>query len=106
MNISKISKQKPHDPRTCINSVPCQDCEQLENKGKNNMKKYKVEFIEKSTFIVDVEAKNEQEAKIKAEKKWIDISNDGMEHYHEEGDSLVETGTVFDITDTDDPFNP
>ena len=64
------------------------------------MKKYKVEFIQTETFIVDVLAKNEKEAIEKAEKEW-DKGN-----YQEMGDCKVEIGTIYDVSDTDDPFNP
>ena len=63
------------------------------------MKKFKVEFIQAETFIIDVKAKSEKEAIKKAEKKW----NEG--DYQETGDLNVETGTVYDVTNTDDPFN-
>lgn len=63
------------------------------------MKKYKIEFIQKETFIVDVEAKNEAEAVKKAEIEW----NNG--NYQEYGDCEVTTGTIYNVTNTDDPFN-
>ena len=59
------------------------------------MKKFKVEFIQTETFVVDVKAKNEEEAINLAEKKW----NEG--DYQETGNLNVETSTVYDITDTD-----
>ena len=64
------------------------------------MKKYKIEFIQTETFIVDVMAKDEAAAIKKAQKEW----NNG--NYHEVGNCSVETGTVYDVTNTDDPFNP
>lgn len=64
------------------------------------MNKYKVEFIQKEIFIVDVLAATEKEAIELAETQW----NAG--NYQETGDSEVEVGTVFDVTHTDDPFNP
>lgn len=64
------------------------------------MNRYKVEFVQKETFIVDVEAQNEAEAVLLAETKW----NAGT--YQETGDLDVSTGTVYDVTNTDDPFNP
>jgi len=63
------------------------------------MRKYKVEFIQKETFIVDVRAKSQEEAEKKAQKQW----NDG--NYQETGDLDVSVGVVYDVTDTDDPFN-
>lgn len=63
------------------------------------MKKYKVEFVRKETFIVDVLAENEAKAKELAEEKW----NAG--DYQDIGEIEVETGTIYDVTNTDDPFD-
>lgn len=63
------------------------------------MNKYKIEFQQTETFIVDVKANTEAEAIEKAEAKW----NDG--DYQETGNLEVVTGTVYDVTNTDDPFN-
>jgi len=64
------------------------------------MKKYKVEFVQTETFIVDVYAESEEQA--------TDIAQDhfGNGNYQETGNCEVETGTVFDVTNTDDPFYP
>lgn len=64
------------------------------------MNKYKVEFLQTETFIVDVYAKDEQEAIEKANIKWEEGD------YQETGDLTIETGKIYDVTDTDDPFNP
>lgn len=66
----------------------------------SKQKKYKVEFCQTETFVVDVFAKNEKEAIERAEKKWDEGD------YRETGDYHVETGSVYDVTNTDDPFNP
>ena len=63
------------------------------------MNKYKVEFIQTETFIVDVLAKNEKDAIKKAEKEW------DKENYQEVGDCKVEVNMVYDVSNTDDPFN-
>jgi len=63
------------------------------------MNKYKVEFIQTETFIVDVKAKDQEEAEEKARAKW----NNG--DYQETGNLEVTISTVYDVTDTDDPFN-
>ena len=63
------------------------------------LRKYKVEFVQTETFIVDVYAEDEDQAIIKAESKW----NEG--DYQETGDLDTKTGTVYDVTNTDDPFN-
>jgi len=62
------------------------------------MKKYKVEFIQTETYIVDVKAENEEEAREKAENKWDEGD------YQETGDLNVDI-SVYDVTDTDDPFD-
>ena len=59
------------------------------------MKKYKVEFIQTETFIVDVYAKDETEARTKADQEFQN------ENYQEIGDCKVETGNVYDLTETD-----
>jgi len=64
------------------------------------MNKYKVEFIQKETFIIDVLAKSEKEATKLAEERW----NAG--DYQETGDLNVEVNMVYDVTNTDDPFCP
>lgn len=69
-------------------------------------KKYKVEFLQTDTFVVDVLATNEQEAIKLASKKWDKITEKGTEHYHQIEDTRSEVGTVYDVTGTDDPFNP
>lgn len=70
------------------------------------MNKYKVEIVQKETFIVDVLAENEEKAKTKATKKWNEIANNGMQHYHQTGDTETDFGTIYDVSHTEDPFNP
>jgi len=70
------------------------------------MNKYKVEFLQTETFVVDVLAKNEEEASIKATKKFSEIKQQEMEHHHQIGDTDWNTGNIYDVTDTDDSFNP
>ncbi len=69
------------------------------------MKKYKVEIVQKTTYIIDVLAKDEDTAKILAETKWNTAAQDGIHHYHEI-DQSIDFGTTYDVTHTDDPFNP
>jgi len=64
------------------------------------MNKYKVEFVQTEKFIVDVRAKTEENAIKKATKLW----NKGS--YQETGEIEVELNMVYDVTGTDDPFNP
>lgn len=64
------------------------------------LKKYKVEFSEQVLYVVDVLAKDEKAAEVKAMDAW----NDGL--YQETGDSEVQIQNIYDVTNTDDPFNP
>lgn len=70
------------------------------------MNKYKVEFTQTGTYIVDVWAVNEIEAREIAKLGWEKIKKNGVEHYHEYGDPEEEITTVYDVTGTDDPFDP
>lgn len=63
------------------------------------MKKYKVEFKQTETFVVDVMAESEHEATEKATQIF------GSGNYQEVGDCSVEMSGVFDVTDTDCPFD-
>lgn len=63
------------------------------------MKKYKVEFTQSEKFIVDVYAKDEAEAKDKASELF------NLGYSETSGDIELDT-TIYDVTDTDDPFNP
>ncbi len=79
------------------------------------MEKYKVQIKQTETvtnyYIVDVLAKTEEEAKTEARKKFIDIEICGTQHYYQEGEAdysetFTEVDTIYDVTNTDDPFNP
>ena len=70
------------------------------------MNKYKVEFTQLQKFIVDVMAVNQEEATTKAKKEFDSILVKDMQHYHEVGDSAVDVSMVYDVTETDDPFDP
>lgn len=69
-------------------------------------KKYKVEIEVTTKYVVDVLALDEQEARDKATFKFALIKSNNIEHYHQEGDTDEQIGTVYDVTNTDDPFNP
>ena len=69
------------------------------------MKKYKVEFLQTETFVVDVLAKDESEAKTIAEDRFVEIVESGTQHYHKTGNTEVSIGNVYDVTNTDDPFH-
>jgi len=68
------------------------------------MKNYKVEFIQSIKYVIDVRAKDEDQAIKEAREIWGSI--DGTEHYYEVGDPILDVGCVYDVTNTDDPFNP
>mgnify|MGYP001591401358 CR=1 FL=1 len=55
------------------------------------MKKYKVEIKETNTYVVDVEARNKDEARGMAEEKWKGIAESGTHHYHQQGDKEMMT---------------
>lgn len=71
------------------------------------MNKYKVEIIETNIYTIDVLANTEEEAKELAQPKLQTYFDNGTAHYYQTntGDEF-NTGTVFDVTNTDDPFNP
>ncbi len=69
------------------------------------MNKYKVEITVERTYVVDVLAKSEGEAIVDAVTKWEGIVESGMEHYHESKDEETRVSGVFDVTNTDDPFD-
>ena len=64
------------------------------------MKKYKVQFIQAEKYIIDVLAENEEQARELATQGWKD------ELYQETGDIDIDIDMVFDVSDTEDPFNP
>ena len=68
-------------------------------------KKYKVEFIRTETFVIDVRAKHKIEAEEIAREKFEEAEKVGMLHYFVTGDIDTEVESVFDVTNTDDPFN-
>jgi hypothetical protein len=72
----------------------------MKKKEQVGKRKYKVEFTQTETFIVDVYAKSEEQAKELASKRF-DAGD-----CHEVGDCGVELNCVYDVTNTDDPFYP
>jgi len=72
----------------------------MKKKEQVEKRKYKVEYRQTETFIVDVYAKSEEQAKELASKRF-----DAGE-CHEVGDCEVELSCVYDVTNTDDPFYP
>jgi len=72
----------------------------VKKKEQVGKRKYKVEFTQTETFIVDVYAGNQEQAEKLASKKF-DAGD-----YQETGDCEVELNCVYDVTDTEDPFYP
>ena len=70
------------------------------------MKKYKVEIKQEYFYCIDVEARDEVEAQEIAIKKWNEIADAGLYHYYQQGDTETTIKHVYDVTGTDDPFNP
>ena len=62
--------------------------------------KFKVEYKQTETFIVDVYADNQKQAEELANKKF-DAGD-----YQEVGDCEVMVNQVYNVTNTEDPFNP
>ncbi len=61
------------------------------------MKSYKIE-IEK-TYCIDVQADTDKEAEDLAETMLDSYMKNGIEHYHQTGDTVF---TAYDVTGTDD----
>lgn len=66
------------------------------------MKSYKVEIKETTTYVVDVRARDEQEATDKATIEFNQIADNGTAHYYAYGDIEQEIGTVYDVSGTED----
>ena len=68
------------------------------------MKKYKVELAQIETFIIDVLAKNETEAKDLALAELPKKASESWRYSTQDLD--VKVMTIYNVTGTDDPFNP
>ena len=68
-------------------------------------RKYKVEFERVETFAIDVLAKDVDTAIELAKKKLGELDEGGLLHYQKNEYNEIEVGSVYDVTDTDDPFN-
>lgn len=60
------------------------------------MQSYKVQFTK--TYVIDVQAHNEEEATIKARQELTQAQYNGTDHYLETDEDIV----VFDVTGSDD----
>jgi len=69
-------------------------------KAKTGKKKYKVELKQTETFVIDLYAKDQKQAERLAYEKF------DCGKYYETGDCGVELHCVYDVTNTDDPFDP
>lgn len=65
------------------------------------MQKYKVQITK--SYVIDVLERDEEQATIIAKIKLNELEALDQQHYHEDRDPEV---TVYDVTNTDDPFNP
>jgi hypothetical protein len=78
------------------------------NKITMKLNKYKVEFTQSNTFVIDVKAESEEQARELATKMFDERQEQGMAHYYQTGfaeDAGVEISQVYDVTDTDDAEN-
>jgi len=69
-------------------------------KKKIGKRKYKVEYKQTERFIVDIYANNQKQA-----EELAGIRFDAGD-YQEQGDCEVVLNQVYDVTNTEDPFNP
>lgn len=72
----------------------------MKKKEQVGKRKYKVEYKQTETFIVDVYANNQEQAEKLACKRF-DAGD-----YQDMGDCEVGVSQVYDVTNTEDPFNP
>jgi cytosine/adenosine deaminase-related metal-dependent hydrolase len=70
------------------------------------MKHYKVEVTLSESYVIDVKAKTQKQAEAEAMKAFRHLLKAGTTHYHMTDGYKVETGTVYDVTKTDDIFEP
>jgi len=59
-------------------------------------------MVQTETFVVDVQAEDEQEATDKASVKFAEAEENGTAHYYGTGGGGINIGTVYDVTGTDD----
>jgi len=71
------------------------------------MRKYKIELTQSEKFVVDVLAENETQAKEIVSKCFNEIVENEQEHYYSQtGGMETELSYVYDVSETDDPFDP
>jgi len=70
------------------------------------MNKYKVEFTITTNYVVDVLADTEDIAKEIATTKFAGIKASNTEHYYQIGGIDEQIATIYDVTNTEDPFSP
>lgn len=70
------------------------------------MNKYKVQFVQAEKYVVDVLAETEEKAKELAREEWERAYEGGTYHYLMVDDTETTIDMVFDVTNTDNPFNP
>ena len=68
--------------------------------------KYKVEITQTNTYIMDIYADNEDQARELAPEYFEEVKTGNIEHYYQTGDTLEEITNLYDVTNTEDPFDP
>jgi len=68
--------------------------------------KYKVELKQTDYFIIDVYAKDEMEAQSLAIDEFNRINVSGTKHYNQVGDTSTDLVYVYNVNETEDPFDP
>ena len=67
------------------------------------MQKYKVEIVEKEVYVLDIKAKDEEQASKIAKKIWDGGDLNDIKHYYSTtGGVETEVGMVFNVSGTDD----
>ena len=71
------------------------------------MQKFKVEFTQSEKFVIDVKAKSVEQAEKLATKYFNKVVENRTAHYYSTtGGVETEIAYVYDVSGTDDPFNP
>ena len=71
------------------------------------MQKYKVELTQSEKFVIDVKAESVEQAEKLAKKYFNRVVENGTAHYYSTtGGVETEVNYVYDVSETDDPFNP
>ena len=61
------------------------------------MNNYKVQIKQEEFYIIDVVARDEEEAQKKAIKKWNEVADNGTFHYYQDGDTETTIKHIYDV---------